>query len=87
MRNQPAAPPVFFTTITDVRQKAHVETVFFGSLLEQQLAQGKLCEQYPGDEFVIVTYPGPDLVKSSEFNDVIYQARMQSLIIGGLQRR
>lgn len=86
MRNQPA-PTAFFTTITDVHQKTHVETVFFGSMLEQQLAQGKLREQYPGEEFVIMTYPGPDLANSSEFNDVIYQARMQSLIIGGLQRR
>lgn len=75
-----------FTTITDVDKKTHVDTLFFGSLLEQQLAQSQIREKYQGDEYVIVTHPGVDQARSAEINDVIYQARMQSLILGSLPR-
>lgn len=75
-----------FTTITDIQSKAHVDTVFFDSLLEQQLGHGKIREQYQGEQFVIAAHPGIDQVRSSEINDVFYQANMQSLIMGSLHR-
>lgn len=83
---QPVTPAIF-TTITDVRNKVHVDTVFFDSLLEQQLGEGKIREQYQGEQFVIATHPGIDQVRLSEINDVIYQANMQSLIMGRLHRQ
>lgn len=82
---QPVTHAVF-VTITDVQNKVHVDTVFYDSLLEQQMAEGKIREQYQGDQFVIVTHPRPDQVRSSEIKDVFYQAHMQTLIMGGINR-
>lgn len=75
-----------FTTITDIKNKVHVDTVFFDSLLEQHLGQGKIREQHSGDQFVITTHPGNEQVRSFETQDVFHQAHMQSLIMGSLHR-
>lgn len=80
------ATPAVFITITDVRSKAHVETVFFGSLLERQLAEGKIRDKYSDAHFVIAAHPTPDQVRICETTDVFYQANMQSLILGSLNR-
>lgn len=81
-----AISTAIFVTITDIQNKVHVDTVFFDSLHEQQMAEGKLKEQYQGDQFVIVTHPVFDQGRSAQINDILYQANMQSLIMNSLHR-
>lgn len=80
------AGPVNFITVTDVKAKEHIVTVFYSSSLERQLEEGKLREKYQDERFVIMTHPSPEQVMSSETTEVFYQARMQSLIAASLNR-
>jgi hypothetical protein len=77
----------FFMTVTDIKENTHVKTVFFSSLLELQLNEERVRTEYKDDQFIVMTHPSKEAVRSNELNDVFHQARMQSLIMRDLQQQ
>lgn len=77
----------FFMTVTDINENTHVKTVFFTSLLELQVNEDRVRKEYEADHFIVMTHPAKDQIKSSELKEVYHQARMQSMIMHGLQQQ